>query len=44
MSPDFPNDSILSSQRCVEELKALPLKEEVKAKRLGGNAVRVMGL
>ena len=40
----FATDNMLPHKRCVEELKALPLKDEVKEKRLGGNAVRLVGL
>ncbi|MBA7693177.1 hypothetical protein ES703_101753 [subsurface metagenome] len=40
----FATDSMLSHKRCVEELKALPLKETVKEKWLGGNAARLLGL
>jgi hypothetical protein len=40
----FATDCMLPPERCVEELKALPLKEEVKAKWLGRNAARVLGL
>lgn len=40
----FATDSMLSHQRCVDEMKALPLKEEVTEKWLGGNAARILGL
>ena len=40
----FATDNMLSHKRCVDELKALPLKEEVKEKWLGGNAVRLLNL
>ncbi len=40
----FATDSMLSPKRCVDELKALLLKEEVKEKWLGGNAARLLGL
>jgi len=40
----FATDSMLPHKRCVDELKALPLKEEVKEKWLGGNAARILGL
>lgn len=40
----FATDSMLPHKRCVDELRALPLKEEVKEKWLGGNAARLLGL
>jgi len=40
----FATDSMLPHKRCIDELKALPLKEEVKEKWLGGNATRILGL
>jgi len=40
----FATDCMLPHKRCVDELKALPLKEEVKKKWLGENAVRLLGL
>ena len=40
----FATDSMLSHKRCVDEMKALPLKEEVTEKWLGGNAARLLGL
>ena len=40
----FATDSMLPHRRCVDELKALPLKEEVKDKWLGGNAARLLKL
>ncbi len=40
----FATDNMLPHKRCVEELRALPLKEEVKAKWLGLNAARILGL
>ena len=40
----FATDCMLPPKRCIEELKTLPLKEEVKAKWLGGNASRVLGV
>jgi len=40
----FATDSMLPHKRCIDELKDLPLKEEVKEKWLGGNAARLLGL
>ncbi len=40
----FATDNMLPHKRCVEELQALPLKEEVKQKWLGLNAARILGL
>jgi hypothetical protein len=40
----FATDSMLPHKRCVDELKALPLKEEVKKKWFGGNAMKLLGL
>ena len=40
----FATDSMLPHKRCVDEVKALPLKEEVKEKWLGGNAAQLLGL
>ena len=40
----FATDNMLPQKRCVEELQALPLKEEVKQKWLGLNAARILGL
>ncbi len=40
----FATDNMLPHKRCVDELKALPLKEEVKDKWLGGNAARLLKL
>jgi len=40
----FATDNMLPHKRCVEETKALPLKEEVKEKWLCGNAARLLGL
>jgi len=40
----FATDSMLPHKRCVDELRALPLKEEVKEKWLGGTAARLLGL
>ncbi|MCJ7792334.1 MAG: amidohydrolase family protein [Dehalococcoidia bacterium] len=40
----FATDGMLPHKRCVDELKALPLKDSVKEKWLGGNAVRLLGL
>ncbi|MBI4763957.1 MAG: hypothetical protein HY787_05055 [Deltaproteobacteria bacterium] len=40
----FATDDLIPWQRCIDELKALPLKEEVKKKWLGGNAARLLGL
>lgn len=40
----FATDDMLPPKRCIEELKALPLKETVKEKWLGGNAARLLGL
>jgi predicted TIM-barrel fold metal-dependent hydrolase len=35
---------MLPHKRCVDELRDLPLKDEVKEKWLGGNAARLLGL
>ena len=40
----FATDNMLPHARCVEELKALPLKENVKAKWLGLNACNLLKL
>ena len=40
----FATDNMLQHQRCVEELKSLPLKQAVKEKWLGLNAARLLGL
>jgi predicted TIM-barrel fold metal-dependent hydrolase len=40
----FATDNMLPHRRCVDELKALPLKEEVKDKWLSKNAARLLGL
>lgn len=40
----FATDKMLPPKRCVDELKELPLKEEVKEKWLGGNAARILNL
>lgn len=40
----FATDSMLPHRRCVEEIRALHLKEEVKEKWLGLNATRLLGL
>lgn len=40
----FATDNMLPWKRCVEELRALPLKKEVKDKWLGGNAAKILGL
>jgi len=40
----FATDCMLPHKRVVDELKALPLKEEVKEKWLGGNAAALLGL
>ncbi|MBI2846745.1 MAG: amidohydrolase [Chloroflexi bacterium] len=40
----YASDTIVNPKRGVEELKALPLKEEVKRKWLGENAARLLGL
>lgn len=40
----FATDCMLPPKRCVDELKALPLKDVVKEKWLGGNAARLLGL
>jgi len=40
----FATDNMLPLKRCIEELRALPLKESVKEKWLGGNAARILGL
>ena len=40
----FATDDMLPPKRCVDELIALPLKETVKEKWLGGNAARLLGL
>ena len=39
----FATDCMLPFERAVSEAKQLPLKEEVKAKWLGGNARRLLG-
>jgi hypothetical protein len=38
----FATDNMLPHKRCVEELKALPLKNHVKEKWLGGNAKKLL--
>lgn len=40
----FATDNMLPPKRCVDELRALPLKDAVKKKWLGGNAVRLLEL
>jgi predicted TIM-barrel fold metal-dependent hydrolase len=40
----FATDNMLPWKRCVEEVKALPLKKTVKDKWLGGNAAKLLGL
>ncbi|MBW2594603.1 MAG: amidohydrolase [Deltaproteobacteria bacterium] len=40
----FATDDMLPAKRCVEELKALPLKDAVKEKWLGGNAAHLLGI
>jgi len=40
----FATDKMLPPKRCVDELRELPLKEEVKEKWLGGNAARILKL
>jgi len=40
----FATDDMLPHKRCVDELRALPLKDAVKEKWLGGNAARLLGL
>ncbi len=40
----FATDCMLPHKRCVDEMRALSLKEEVKEKWLGGNAARILGL
>ncbi len=40
----FATDDMLPPKRCVDEIKALPLKDTVKKKWLGGNAARLLGL
>jgi predicted TIM-barrel fold metal-dependent hydrolase len=40
----FATDNMLPPKRCVEELRALALKDAVKDKWLGGNAARLLGL
>jgi len=40
----FATDNMLPHKRCVEEVRDLPLKEEVKKKWLGGNAARLLRL
>jgi len=40
----FATDSMLPQKRCVDEIRALPLKDVVKEKWLGGNAARFLGL
>lgn len=40
----FATDCMLPPKRCIDELKALPLKDVVKEKWLGGNAARLLGL
>ena len=38
----FATDNMLSHKRCVEELRALPLKDDVKEKWLGENASKLL--
>ncbi len=40
----FATDNMLPHKRCVDELRALPLKAEVRDKWLGGNAARLLGM
>jgi predicted TIM-barrel fold metal-dependent hydrolase len=40
----FATDNMLPHNRCVEELRALPLKDDVKEKWLGKNAAGLLGL
>jgi hypothetical protein len=40
----FATDSMLPPKRCVDEIRALPLKDEVKEKWLGRNAARLLEL
>jgi predicted TIM-barrel fold metal-dependent hydrolase len=40
----FATDCMLPHKRCVDEIKALSLKEEVKRKWLGENAARLLRL
>ncbi len=40
----FATDNMLPHKRCVEEIKALPLKPDVKEKWLGSNALNLLGL
>lgn len=40
----FATDSMLPHKRCVDELRQLSLKEEVKERWLGGNAARLLGM
>jgi len=40
----FATDCMLAHKRCVDELNALPLKDEVKEKWLGKNAASFLGL
>jgi hypothetical protein len=40
----FATDDMIPWQRCIDELKALPLKDKVKEKWLGLNAARLLGM
>jgi uncharacterized protein len=40
----FATDNMLPHKRCIDELKALPLKDHVKEKWLGLNAARLLGI
>jgi len=40
----FATDSMIPHKRCIDEIRDLPLKEEVKEKWLGLNASQVLGL
>ena len=40
----FATDDMIPWQRCVDELKALPLKDKVKEKWLGLNAKALLGI
>jgi predicted TIM-barrel fold metal-dependent hydrolase len=40
----FATDDMIPWQRCIDELKALPLKDKVKEKWLGLNAAKLLGL
>jgi len=40
----FATESMVPQKRCIEEIRALPLKDMVKEKWLGDNAARLLGL